>query len=398
MSTTLSLLFLPLALGGPTGSSEVRVAVTFENLAPVQGTFQTPMWVGFHDGGFDSYTGGVPANGPNALVPNDALERLAEDGTTSVIGQEFLNLGFGTVEGTIPGPNGPIAPGDRATLSFLLDPTDAGSRYFSYASMVIPSNDAFIANGNPLAHPLFDAQGGLVFEDFIVAGNEVIDAGTEVNDELPANTAFFGQMAPDTGVDENGVVFDHLGFNPFGSGGILDDFRFTAGDFLAPAYPIGRFTVRAAPAITEDRLYGALLDSSQTVPAVQSGALGRTGFFLENGGTTLRSLVFLRNIDNVTMVHLHLGAAGETGPVVLSLLGPATPGAGAFMTEALELESSQAALAGPLAGFPLDRLIAEMEAGNVYINVHTDDGVGEPGTGPGDFPSGEIRGQLFRIN
>jgi len=46
-----------------------------------------------------------------------------------------------------------------------------------------------------------------------VSGAEVLDGGTEVNDELPVNTAFFGQMAPNTGVAENGVVLEHPGFS-----------------------------------------------------------------------------------------------------------------------------------------------------------------------------------------
>ena len=51
-------------------------------------------------------------------------------------------------------------------------------------------------------------------------------------------------------------------------------------------------------------------------------------------------------------------------------------------------------LVGPLAGQPLSALIEEMPAGNTYVNVHTDDGVAPPNTGPGDFPGGEIRGQI----
>ena len=51
-------------------------------------------------------------------------------------------------------------------------------------------------------------------------------------------------------------------------------------------------------------------------------------------------------------------------------------------------------LVGPLAGHPLSDLIAEMRAGNTYTNVHTNDGVAPPNTGPGDFPGGEIRGQI----
>ncbi len=50
---------------------------------------------------------------------------------------------------------------------------------------------------------------------------------------------------------------------------------------------------------------------------------------------------------------------------------------------------------GPLAGFPLDALVAEMDAGNVYLNVHTDDGIAPQNTGAGDFASGEVRAQLI---
>jgi hypothetical protein len=35
-----------------------------------------------------------------------------------------------------------------------------------------------------------------------------------------------------------------------------------------------------------------------------------------------------------------------------------------------------------------------MEAGTAYVNVHTNDNVPPPNTGPGDFPGGEIRGQI----
>ena len=38
--------------------------------------------------------------------------------------------------------------------------------------------------------------------------------------------------------------------------------------------------------------------------------------------------------------------------------------------------------------------LAAIESGNTYINVHTDDGVAPANTGPGDFPGGEIRGQV----
>jgi hypothetical protein len=56
------------------------------------------------------------------------------------------------VGGALFGPTiPPIGPGETASAVFSLDALAATSRYFSYASMIIPSNDAFIANGNPTA-------------------------------------------------------------------------------------------------------------------------------------------------------------------------------------------------------------------------------------------------------
>ena len=40
-------------------------------------------------------------------------------------------------------------------------------------------------------------------------------------------------------------------------------------------------------------------------------------------------------------------------------------------------------LRGPLAGMPLDALLAEINVGNTYVNAHTV-----------QFPGGEIRGQI----
>lgn len=220
-------------------SLAVEVEVTIENLAPADGNLLTPVWVGFHDGTFDSYDGGAPLRG--------TVERIAEDGDTVPLTDEFA-LDFGTPQGTIPGPNGPIFPGDTATMIFDLD-ADA-DRYFSYVSMVIPSNDAFVANGNPLAHRVFDVDGNFTPTTFVIHGGDVLDAGTEVNDEIPANTAAFGQMAPDTGVVENGVVTPHPGFLPAGSGGILDDARFAGATFRDPGYRIARISVRAVRGTT----------------------------------------------------------------------------------------------------------------------------------------------------
>lgn len=225
-----------LLLSAAASAEPVKVRVTIENLAPANGTLLTPLWVGFHNGGFDTYDRGEPA------AP--FLERLAEDGNTGPISDVFSAIGAGQTQGALFGPGGPIAPGESATASFTIED---GSRYFSYGAMVIPSNDAFIANGSPTAHEIIDGAGNFLGADFVISGANVLDAGTEVNDEVPANTAAFGQMAENTGVDEFGRVELHAGFMPAGAGGILDDPQFSGADFSIPGLQIARITVAPVP-------------------------------------------------------------------------------------------------------------------------------------------------------
>ena len=226
----------------------VEVTVTVENLSPENGTALTPLWAGFHDGNFDTYDRARPATA--------GLESLAEDGDTSAIRDEFLASGAGFVDGTITGDEGAnpgvIDVGETTSFTFIVDRSLASSRYFNYASMVLPSNDAFIANGNPLAHEIFDAAGNFVAEDFTISGDRVLDAGTEVNDEAENSTAFFGQAAPNTGETEGGVVQSHPGFEP--DGRILSATDFANGDFTQADYQVAKisFSINGEANITDD--------------------------------------------------------------------------------------------------------------------------------------------------
>ena len=243
----------------------VEVTVTVENLAPENGTPLTPLWAAFHDGNFDTYNSG------EAATPG--LESLAEDGSTALISEEFLSSGAGVVDGTITGDDGAnpgvIDVGETTSFTFTVDRSLASSRYFNYASMILPSNDAFIANGDPLEHEIFDAEGNFLGADFIVAGDEVLDAGTEVNDEAEESTAFFGQAAPNTGETENGVVQSHPGFE---SGGrILSSPDFAGADFTADGYQAARITITA--------------DDLATTPPEETTAVDRPGrLFLGTAG------------------------------------------------------------------------------------------------------------------
>ena len=169
--------------------------VTLTNIAPSGGVGTSPLWVGFHDGSFRSFVPGT--------ATSTALERVAEDGNNAVLTSSFT----GAVQGTLAG--GPAFPGAVRSGQFMVDTTGIG-RYFSYASMVVVSNDFFIANSNPLAFDLSTLLPGQTLT--IIAGRPgaVWDAGTEVNDFAfsLANGAFGipgGQTGPNQGTTQGGV-------------------------------------------------------------------------------------------------------------------------------------------------------------------------------------------------
>jgi CHRD domain len=144
----------------------------------------------------------------------------------------------------------------------------------------------------------------------------------------------------------------------------------------------------------ENRNYVAVLSGGEEVPANDSLGRGVATFNLSDDGTEIQYRLIAANIENVVASHIHVGAAGVNGPVVAFLFGSVAPGGGRFDGVLAEGTITAANLVGPLAGQPLSALIDAMNAGNAYVNVHTNDGVAPTNTGPGDFPGGEIRGQI----
>ena len=65
-----------------TQASAVNVRVEIVNNGTDEAVFLTPVWVGFHNGSFDSYNGGLSAQ--------PGLERIAEDGNVGPISADFL--------------------------------------------------------------------------------------------------------------------------------------------------------------------------------------------------------------------------------------------------------------------------------------------------------------------
>ncbi|MGK7954758.1 MAG: PEP-CTERM sorting domain-containing protein [Crocosphaera sp.] len=196
----------------------LTLKVQVENLSPDGGVGLSPVWVGFHDGSFDSYNGG--------LSSQEGLERMAEDGNSMPISIDFnanrtyiqdgVSGVFDTTQvGTrVDGAIGssPITAGSMAMSTFEVTP-DESNRWFSYVSMVLPSSDYYVANGNPFAWDLIDLFTGDQTEISFNIGlsGTINDAGTEVNNfATSAGNGLFpglpaGQSAQNQGTNENGV-------------------------------------------------------------------------------------------------------------------------------------------------------------------------------------------------
>jgi hypothetical protein len=142
-----------------------------------------------------------------------------------------------------------------------------------------------------------------------------------------------------------------------------------------------------------NRNFRTHLSGDEEVPPRETNAQGQAIFQLSKDGDELQYKLIVANIENVVAAHIHVAPAGVNGPVVVFLFGPAAPDGG--RTDGVLAQGTITAddLIGPLAGQPLSALVEQMEAGNTYVNVHTNDGLAPENTGPGDFPGGEVRGQ-----
>jgi CHRD domain len=144
----------------------------------------------------------------------------------------------------------------------------------------------------------------------------------------------------------------------------------------------------------ESKVFKAHLTGDQAVPARVTQANGQAHFAVSPDQAQVEFRVTVANIENVVAAHIYLGAPGEAGTIVATLYGPVAP-AGGKKTGVLASGTITASnLVGSLAGRPMADLIAAMKAGNTFVNVITDDGQGSPDERPGDFTTGEIRGQI----
>ena len=161
-----------------------------------------------------------------------------------------------------------------------------------------------------------------------------------------------------------------------------------------PASPTFTVPLTANEAKVGGPLSSTHLKGSHENPPNESQAQGQAILTVSDDGLSVSYKLIVSNIENVIQAHIHIGSPTVNGPVVVFLYGLVPSGGGRHDGVLSEGTFTRANLIGPLAGQPLSALLAQIAAGNAYVNVHTNDGVAPTNTGPGDFPGGEVRGQI----
>ena len=147
---------------------------------------------------------------------------------------------------------------------------------------------------------------------------------------------------------------------------------------------------------TSDPLSSTHLKGEHEVPPRETDAQGQAILKVSADGRSVSYKLIASNIDNVIQAHIHIGPAGQNGGIAVFLFGLVPSGGGRHDGILAEGTFTAANFIGPLDKQPMSALLAAMDAGNAYVNVHTNDGVAPTNTGPGDFPGGEIRGQIVK--
>ncbi len=227
-----SLAATAIATAQPAAAAQKNVTVTIQNLAPTNSISFAPLRLGFGNGSFDSFNTGATATAP--------IISIAEGGSGSAWFPAFAAADPTAVLGTV---GGALFPGQSASASFVIDTMT--NPFFTFGSMVIPSNDLFIGNDNPQAFRLFDMGGNLVITTINQSAAQIWDAGSEVLN--PLNAAFIQGGNNDARIADNGTVqfdFSELaGFN-----GLTTSAGYVFQSNLTASTPIFRISFSAVDA------------------------------------------------------------------------------------------------------------------------------------------------------
>lgn len=181
---------------------------------------------------------------------------------------------------------------------------------------------------------------------------------------------------------------------------------------LACADPVGA-PLTAPISVMEARDHGTPqnfqthLSGDEEVPSRETLAQGNAKFQLSKDGQSLEYKLIASNIENAFMAHIHLGPAGTNGGVVVWLYGT-PPGVVSPASQVrhdgvlAEGTITAANFVGALSGQSMEALLTHIRNGNAYVNVHTRNlaipVTNPPTLVPGNYPGGEVRGQIDHGN
>ena len=206
------------AAAGSTLAQPVEIQVNVENLAPQNSVAFAPLRVGFHNGTYDSFDEGSTAS--------QAIISIAEGGSGADWFPAFAAADpSATLGSVLTNGGGPLTPGATGSATFTIDPSI--NRFFSFGSMVVPSNDSFIGNDSPTQYQLLDENGNLLINEITQYGNDIWDAGSELNG-LFGSAFLEGQMNSDRIAEDGTVQFS------------FDQFDIYNGETTAAGYTFDR--------------------------------------------------------------------------------------------------------------------------------------------------------------
>ena len=171
----------------------------------------------------------------------------------------------------------------------------------------------------------------------------------------------------------------------------------TAFEVRAPLFAIGGNSAsNLGTHLTGDEEVFTPTPPSTATPA-DSRAQGQAIFRVSGDGTSVDFRLIASNIDNAFMAHIHCAAAGANGPIRMWLYPVIGPTGSAPLQPGTQQNGVLATGTFDPTGITCPdgkSLLESIRTGGTYVNVHTNDGAGAANTGPGDFPGGEIRGQI----
>ena len=155
----------------------------------------------------------------------------------------------------------------------------------------------------------------------------------------------------------------------------------------AAAAPLTTTISTFTSAFTQYQDFVAELTGEMVVPPVKSNATGVVYFQLDKKDNKIDYSLIIRDLDEATAAHIHIGKEGEKNDtVIVTLYKPfkAPRLLGGILSVDDDITSD--IFEGPLAGKQLSDLVNFMNNRTAYVDIHSY-----------EYPNGELRGQISNI-